>query len=159
MAIEIERKFRVVSDSWRRSISGSEAMVQAYLANTETGSVRVRIAGSRAWLNIKGMRIGPERPEFEYAIPLADARELMTLCAGGVVEKTRHIVEVEGHRFEVDEFEGQNQGLVVAELELAHVDADYPRPAWLGAEVTDQARYYNIMLAEHPYQNWTHAER
>lgn len=161
MGIEIERKFLVVGDAWRAAATRSEAMVQGYLAGPPSArcSVRVRIAGERAWLNIKSAQPGVQRDEYEYAIPVAEARRQLETLAADVVEKVRHYVEVEGHVFEVDEFGGDNAGLVVAELELVRVDAPYPRPAWLGREVSDLVRYYNLNLSAHPYSRWSDAER
>lgn len=161
MAVEIERKFLVVGDAWRAAASRSEAMVQGYLAGPPAArcSVRVRIAGAHAWLNLKSATPGVRRDEYEYAIPLDDARRLLDTLATDRVEKVRHYVEVEGHCFEVDEFGGDNAGLVVAELELDRVDAAYPRPSWLGREVSDLVRYYNLNLAAHPYSRWSAAER
>jgi adenylate cyclase len=150
MAIEIERKFLVIGDAWREAASRSEHMVQGYLAGPPAArcSVRVRIAGPAAFLNIKSATPGVQRDEYEYAIPPADAQRLLATLAGDVVAKTRHYVEVDGHEFEVDEFSGDNAGLVVAELELERVDAPFPRPPWLGREVTAQlVRYYNLNLA------------
>jgi adenylate cyclase len=117
-------------------------------------SVRVRIQGEEAFLNMKSRELGTTRQEFDYPIPVADARALLRLAVGGTIEKVRHYVDVDGHTFEVDEFHGDNAGLVVAELELDDADAAYPRPAWLGAEVTDDARYYNLALASRPYGSW-----
>ncbi len=161
MGIEIERKFLVVGDAWRAAATRSEAMVQGYLAGPPAArcSVRVRIAGEWAWLNIKSAQAGVQRDEYEYAIPVAEARRQLETLAADVVEKVRHYVEVEGHVFEVDEFAGDNAGLVVAELELDRVDAPYPRPAWLGREVSDLVRYYNLNLSAHPYSRWSDAER
>jgi adenylate cyclase len=116
--------------------------------------VRVRIAGERAFLTIKGAAIGATRAEFEYEIPVADARQLLPLCDGALVRKRRHVVEHAGNRWEVDEFEGDNTGLVVAELELQAAGQAFARPEWLGREVTDDPRYYNSSLAAHPYRNW-----
>lgn len=161
MAIEIERKFLVVGDAWRSQASCSERMVQGYLAGPPAArcSVRVRIAGAHAFLNIKSATPGVQRDEYEYAIPPDDAQRLLATLAGDVVEKTRHYVEVDGHEFEVDEFSGDNAGLIVAELELDRVDAPFPRPAWLGREVSELVRYYNLNLAAHPYSQWSAAER
>lgn len=161
MGIEIERKFLVVGDAWRDAVSRSEAMVQGYLAGPPGArcSVRVRIAGERAWLNIKSATPGVKRDEYEYEIPLADARRQLDTLAADVIEKRRHYVEVDGHCFEVDEFGGDNAGLVVAELELDSVDAAYPCPPWLGSEVSHLVRYYNVNLAAYPYSRWSAGER
>jgi adenylate cyclase len=141
-------------------------MVQAYLVGASIvasggskSSVRVRIAGDCAWLNIKSATLGVERQEFEYGIPVADAERMIATLCEGVVEKVRYYVPHLGHEFEVDESLGANAGLAVAELELERVDAAYPRPAWLGKEVTHLARYYNLNLIDHPYSRWSEDER
>ena len=161
MAIEIERKFLVRGDGWRSAAHKVVPMAQGYLndiAMVDSGamqaSVRVRIQGDEARLNIKSRELGAARQEFDYPIPPADARALLALCVGGVVHKRRHLVQHAGHVWEVDEFAGDNAGLVVAEIELDAVDEVFARPAWLGAEVTDQTRYYNLALASHPYAQW-----
>lgn len=166
MAIEIERKFRVVSEDWRQAASRSQRMAQGYLNDMaslregrQQASVRVRIAGDRAWLNLKSRELGSTRQEFDYEIPVADAEALLKLCTGGLVEKVRHYVEHGGRVLEVDEFLGENAGLVVAELELESADAAFERPDWLGTEVTDQSRYYNLALAERPYARWSAQEQ
>jgi len=161
MPIEIERKFLVANDSWRQQANSSVEMAQAYLndlATLDAGamnvSVRVRIQGDQAFLNMKSRELGTTRQEFDYAIPVDDARALLRLAVGGKIEKIRHYIDIDGHTFEVDEFLGDNAGLVVAELELDDADAGYPRPAWLADEVTDDARYYNLALASRPYNTW-----
>lgn len=154
MAIEIERKFLVIGEAWRDVARPGVAMVQAYLGGTRA-STRVRIAGAQAWLNLKSQTLGNTRLEFEYEIPVADAQQIVEhLSEGPVVAKTRHEVPVGAHCFEVDVFAGDNAGLIVAEIELGHPDEDFLRPDWLGAEVTDDARYYNAALARHPYCRW-----
>ncbi|HEY0180956.1 MAG TPA: CYTH domain-containing protein [Dokdonella sp.] len=161
MGTEIERKFLVVGDAWRAHVARSEAIVQGYLAGPPAArcSVRVRVSGADAFLNVKSATPGIVRDEYEYAIPRDDAERMLATLAGDVVEKRRHHVEVEGHVFEVDEFGGANAGLVVAELELDAADAAFPRPPWLGREVSALARYYNLHLAAHPYSQWSEAER
>jgi adenylate cyclase len=160
MPVEIERKFLVVDDAWRRDVSRSERMAQGYLAGPPARcSVRVRIAGDAAHLNIKSVTLGVERDEYEYAIPLPDAERLLATLAGNRVEKLRHYVKVDRHLFEIDEFLGENAGLVVAEVELAHANEQFPRPPWLGREVSDLSRYYNLNLATHPYSRWSAEER
>ena len=152
MGVEIERKFLVVGDGWRQGEGLPYA--QGYLNRDGQRTVRVRIAGDRAFLTVKGANSGATRAEFEYEIPKADAEQLLHLCDGAVVRKTRRLIEHAGHAWEVDEFEGDNAGLVVAELELESEDQPYARPDWLGREVTGDARYYNSSLAAHPYRNW-----
>ena len=166
MGIEIERKFLLADDSWRAGVARSERIAQGYLVGVralESGdahaSVRVRLAGEQAWLNIKSATLGIERAEFEYLIPVEDAAQMLSTLCDGVLEKIRHYVTVDGALFEVDEFLGDNQGLVVAEVELPSVDSPFPRPAWLGREVSAQVRYYNVNLIEHPYSSWSDAER
>lgn len=166
MGIEIERKFLLAGDGWRGYIERSESIAQGYLvsgvaiaAGHARSSVRVRRSGDKAWLNIKSATLGIERQEYEYPIPVEDARHLLAELCDGVLEKHRHHVMVEGAHFEIDEFHGANEGLVVAEIELPSVDAAFPRPGWLGREVSDQVRYYNVNLIERPYSTWTATER
>jgi adenylate cyclase len=159
MPREIERKFLLKSDAWRAEVSRSQPLSQGYLASSGRASVRVRIAAADAWLNIKiGGRVA-SRQEYEYEVPLAEARELLAAAEGPLIEKTRHFVECDGVTFEIDEFHGDNAGLIVAEVELDREDAPVPRPPWLGAEVTHLTRYYNVCLVTHPYRVWTEAER
>ncbi|HTL14117.1 MAG TPA: CYTH domain-containing protein [Thermomonas sp.] len=166
MGIEIERKFLPRGDGWRAAAHAVVPMAQGYLndlAMVESGamqaSVRVRIEGDQARLNIKSREAGPRRQEFDYLIPLAEGRALLALCVGGIVEKRRHLVEHAGHLWEVDEFLGDNAGLVVAEVELDDVDEAFARPAWLGPEATHARRYYNLALAARPYSQWRDDER
>ncbi|MBB5357415.1 adenylate cyclase [Rhodanobacter sp. ANJX3] len=166
MAIEIERKFLLRDDSWRAGVSHSKTIAQGYLVGAQAlrngdarASVRARIAGDQAWLNIKAAVAGIERAEFEYAIALADAQALLATLCDGVLEKIRHHVHVGEALFEIDEFLGENQGLIVAEIELSAVDAAFPKPAWLGAEVSALTRYYNVNLIAHPFTQWSPAER
>lgn len=166
MGIEIERKFLVCNASWRGAARRVQHLAQGYLndaqalrAGREQASVRVRIAGEAASLNLKSRELGASRQEFEYPIPLQDAQALLALCSGGRVEKRRHEVLHEGALWEVDEFLGDNAGLVVAEIELSAPDAHFPRPGWLGREVTEEARYYNLMLAQRPYALWREEEK
>ncbi|OOG62250.1 CYTH domain protein [Rhodanobacter sp. B04] len=166
MGIEIERKFLLASDGWRAAIARSESIAQGYLVGAQAlrdgnarASVRARLAGEQAWLNIKAATPGIARAEFEYAIPVADARVLLATLCDGVLEKVRHHVRVDGVLFEIDEFLGDNAGLIVAEVELPAVDAAFPRPPWLGREVSALMRYYNVNLIAHPYRQWSPAER
>ena len=166
MGVEIERKFLLTSDAWRAAVVRSERMSQGYLidaAALRAGgvrcSVRVRIAGDGAWLNIKSAVHGIERREYDYPIPLADAERQLAEFCDARLEKTRHYVPCGDYTFEIDEFHGDNAGLVVAELELPAVDAPFGRPAWLGAEVSDRPRYYNIHLIHHPFARWSGAEK
>lgn len=160
MATEIERKFLLVSDEWRQWVSRSEVFRQGYLSNNPQASVRVRIADDTATLNIKGMTLGVQRPEYEYEIPLHDAAELLDqLCIRPLIEKTRHFVEFGGNLWEIDEFHGDNAGLVVAEVELDSLDQVIAMPAWAGQDVSHLERYYNVRLTQYPYSRWTAEER
>jgi adenylate cyclase len=166
MALEIERKFLVTGDGWRDAAHAVLPMAQGYINDLgaldrgeQKASVRVRIQGEAAWLNLKSRELGHTRQEFEYPVPLDDARALLALCVGGRIDKRRHLVRHEGHLWEVDEFLGGNAGLVVAEIELAAAGEKFVKPAWLGKEVTDAARYYNLALASHPWSVWTDDER
>lgn len=134
-------------------------MRQGYLARSERASVRVRIAGDEAWLNVKGGGLVAARPEFEYEIPRADAEELLELCDGPLIEKARYWVLHDGNEWEIDEFHGANLGLVVAEIELDSEDQAFALPDWVGPEVTHLPRYYNVSLVRHPYSEWNAAER
>lgn len=160
MAIEIERKFLIVSDEWRQQVSKSVAFHQGYLSNNKEASVRVRIEGDQANINIKGMTIGASRPEYEYAIPVVEAKEMLqNLCAQPQIEKTRHYIELDGKTWELDEFHGDNLGLIVAEVELEHVDEVFTHPNWLGKEVTEEVQYYNVMLTKNPFSQWSDLEK
>ncbi|MDC7808062.1 CYTH domain-containing protein [Luteimonas sp BLCC-B24] len=166
MGIEIERKFLVTSDAWRDAAHRVVPMAQGYLndlavvqSGAQNASVRVRIEGDVAFLNIKSRELGASRQEFELPLPVDDAHALLALCVGGRVEKRRHLVHHGGHLWEVDEFLGDNAGLVVAEIELDAADAPFARPDWLGAEVTEHSRYYNLALAAHPFRDWSASER
>lgn len=157
MGLEIERKFRVSGEGWRREVSRSLDMRQGYLVG-EGGraSVRVRLEGEEARLNIKAAVIGSARAEYEYPMPVEDCRRILdTLCVGRV-EKIRHYVERDGLTWEIDEFLNDNAGLVVAEVELDAVDQVFAKPEWLGRELTDDRRYYNHHLALHPWKTWAH---
>jgi adenylate cyclase len=155
MAREIERKFLVINDGWRASIRASARYRQGYLANTGRCSVRVRTEGDKAFINIKSATLGVSRIEFEYPVPVEDAEHMLAhFCGGHIIEKQRFFVEHEGHTWEVDVFEAENRGLVVAELELESEDADFALPSWAGAEVSNDHRYYNVYLAGHPYSQW-----
>lgn len=153
MAIEIERKFCVVGDGWK-SVPGVPYS-QGYLSRAKERTVRVRIAGDAAFLTIKGTTRGATRSEFEYPIPLDDARALLALCDGPLIEKTRYTLAVQGTVWEVDEFKGDNAGLVVAEVELQSEDQPISRPPWLGREVTHDPRYFNANLSVQPYCRWS----
>lgn len=155
MATEIERKFLVLNDSWRTQAAPGVRYRQGYLSGSKKSSVRVRIEGEVARLNIKSATLGVTRREYEYAIPLLDANEILKdLCDGPLIDKLRFHVQHGQHVWEIDVFEGDNAGLVVAEIELSREDETFAHPAWLGAEVSHDARYYNVCLAQHPFKSW-----
>ena len=155
MGVEIERKYLVKSDAWRELADAGTEYLQGYLIGARQASVRVRIEGNQAFLNIKSMTLDISRLEFQYPIPLADAREMLTqLCAKPLVEKTRYRVPHANHVWEIDVFAGVNQGLIVAEVELAAVNESLELPSWIGEEVSRDARYYNVNLARQPYATW-----
>ena len=153
--IEIERKFLVTGDGWRGG--AGERMAQGYLAATPASSVRVRLAGPRAWLTVKSGGSGRVRREFEYAIPPTDAQAMLALCPDASVEKIRYRIAYAGRTWEVDAFLGANAGLVVAEIELEAPEAEVVLPDWVGIEVTDDPRYLNANLAVHPWRDWVEA--
>jgi adenylate cyclase len=155
MAIEIEHKFLLANDEWRQHVSHSVKYRQGYLSSLATTSIRVRISDNHAWLNIKSATIGTHRHEYEYEIPVSDANEILTnLCRKPLIEKTRHFITDNGNLWEIDEFEGDNQGLIVAEIELEETGQTFSKPSWVGKEVTGDLRYYNNNLATHPYSEW-----
>lgn len=160
MGTEIERKFLVADESadspgaWRQG--RAVRLTQGYLAKTERSVVRIRVAGGKqAWVTIKGPTVGATRPEFEYAIPVGDAQEMLQTMCDSVIDKTRYIVEVDSHTWEVDEFYGENDGLIVAEIELVSEEEVFTRPEWAAKEVTHDARYYNSNLASQPFTTWS----
>ncbi|QAU25072.1 CYTH domain-containing protein [Dyella sp. M7H15-1] len=166
MGIEIERKFLLANDDWRAAVAQSKHIAQGYLIDVRAlrdgaarASVRVRISGEQAWLNIKSVQRGIARIEYELPLPLTDAQSMLETLCDGVLEKTRHHVKIDGWLFEIDEFRGDNRGLLVAEVELPAMDASFPHPAWLGREVSNLERYYNVNLVEHPFAAWSADER
>lgn len=156
MGIEIERKFLVTDVSAAAAWRAAPGLVyrQGYLNRDKHRTVRVRVAGDAATLTIKGISVGSTRAEFEYTIPLDDARALLDLCDGPLVEKTRHVLVHHGTTWEVDDFAGDNMGLVVAEVELQSEAQTFAKPDWLGEEVTHDARYFNSNLASQPFAGW-----
>ncbi|HEX2010114.1 MAG TPA: CYTH domain-containing protein [Roseateles sp.] len=154
MGLEIERKFLVAGEGWRQPPERQQRFSQGYLSRDPARTVRVRQAGEKAFLTIKGQTVGASRAEFEYEIPPADAQQLLLLCEGPLIDKIRHLCEHRGALWEVDEFLGDNAGLVVAEIELGSEDEAFERPAWLAEEVTGDVRYYNANLAATPYRSW-----
>ena len=151
--IEIERKYLVINDNYK---SGkAQRISQGYICSEDDRVVRVRIKGDKAYLTIKNATIGFARNEYEYEIPVADAEAMLhNTCQQPIIDKTRYIVKHKGFTWEVDEFHGDNEGLVFAEIELADVNEQFLRPAFLGAEVTGNPRYYNAYISKHPYPTW-----
>lgn len=156
MAVEIERKFLVLSDSFREQAYRCDRIVQGYLCRQNGNSVRVRIRGDKGYLTIKGPSLdgGLSRYEWEKEITLSDAEELLLLCGSARIDKSRYLVRCGEHTYEVDEFYGDNEGLVVAEIELDSENEKFEKPDFLGEEVTGQARYYNSHLTRFPYKDW-----
>ncbi|WP_051945843.1 CYTH domain-containing protein [Verrucomicrobium sp. BvORR106] len=153
MGVEIERKFLICSNLWRSGPPGV-AYRQGYLCRDKERTVRVRLAGSQAYVTIKGARSGLSRAEFEYAIPPADAELMLQMCLPPLIEKTRYLRAHGGFVWEIDEFHGENAGLVVAEIELPSEETPFDKPSWAGTEVSHDPRYFNSRLAEHPYSEW-----
>ena len=156
MALEIERKFLVLDTSFKHEAFSSSHIRQGYICSGHGRTVRIRIRDSRAYITIKGPSLngGLSRYEFEQEIPLADAEDLMLLCEPGIIDKTRWLVTSGRHTFEVDEFHGDNDGLVIAEVELGSEDEAFQKPAFIGQEVTGDRRYYNSHLRRNPYRLW-----
>ncbi len=156
MATEIERKF-IVKGDFSKEVCDSQRIVQGYICSQPGRTVRIRIRGEKGFLTIKGPSDdkGLSRYEFEQEIPLPDAEQLLTLCEPGVIDKVRHLVRVGKHTWEVDVFHGANEGLVMAEIELASEDEPFEKPDWIGEEVSGDRRYYNSMLTKEPYSQWT----
>ena len=155
MAQEIERKFLVAGD-FRPFVRKAIRITQGYLSSAPERTVRVRTKGEKGFITIKGKasESGASRFEWEKEIPVDEVRELLKICEPGVIDKTRYLVDVGNHTFEVDEFYGDNEGLIVAEVELGSEDEAYEKPSWLGEEVTGDVKYYNSMLMKNPYKNW-----
>jgi len=154
--IEIERKFLVKSDTFKSSAISSKRIVQGFLNSHAERTVRVRIKETNGFLTIKGKsnESGTSRYEWEDIISLKDAEELLELCEDGVIEKTRYEIPEGNHIFEVDEFHGLNNGLILAEIELEEEEEFFRKPTWLGKEVTGEVKYYNSQLSKNPYKNW-----
>lgn len=155
MAQEIERKFLLKSD-FKSYATSSKRITQGYLSSVPGRTVRVRIRGEKGYLTVKGISdtSGISRFEWEKEISLTDAEALLNICEPGVIDKTRYLVPVGGHTYEVDEFHEENDGLVIAEIELNSVDEEFIKPDWLGDEVTGKPQYYNSMLSKKPYKKW-----
>ncbi len=155
MANEIERKF-LVTGEFKSLASKQTRIVQGYLSSVPERTVRVRIKGDKGFITIKGIgnASGATRYEWEKEIPTAEVEELLKICEPGVIDKTRFLVKEGAHTFEVDEFYGENEGLTLAEIELASEDEAFAKPGWLGAEVTGDVKYFNSMLMKNPYTKW-----
>lgn len=154
MAVEIERKFLVIGDGWRQNAVGKPYR-QGYIRTQGQATVRVRTVGPIGYLTLKGPTQGISRMEFEYEIPVADANQMLTtLCDRPLIEKTRYLVDYEGMQWEVDEFSGDNAGLVLAEVELEHPQQSFSLPNWIGLEVSQDGRYFNANLARYPFSQW-----
>lgn len=155
MATEIERKFLVTSDAWRQQVTRQMILKQGYFGAAKKASIRIRISGDSANINIKSATLDIVRKEYEIPIDLNDAEEMLEdLCERPVIEKVRYLVPFGNHVWEVDEFSGDNQGLLVAEIELSSPDEEFEKPEWLGDEVSHDERYYNVCLVKNPYKNW-----
>lgn len=155
MGIEIERKFLLKNNGWRQQVIESRRILQGYLTqNSGSSSVRVRLDGNQANINIKSRELAITRQEYEYSIPVDEAKIMLETLCDGLVDKTRYLVDYQGSRWEIDEFMGENEGLIVAEIELQSEDAEFAKADWLGEEVSDEARYYNVNLISHPYSSW-----
>ena len=155
MAQEIEKKF-LVAGEFKESAKKATRITQGYLISVPERTVRVRVKGEKGYITVKGIGndSGASRFEWEKEIPVEDVRDLLKICEPGVIDKTRYLVDCDGHTFEVDEFYGDNEGLVVAEVELSDENEAFTRPSWLGEEVTGDKKYYNSMLMKNPYKNW-----
>jgi adenylate cyclase len=154
MPLEIERKYLIVNNNWRTPGAGTRYR-QGYLSTEPARSVRVRVGAGRGFITLKGLTVNGGRPEYEYPIPVEDANELLdTLCLKPLIEKTRYTIEHAGLLWEVDEFEGENAGLIIAEVELTDADQRILLPDWIGEEVTDDPRYYNASLIANPFTRW-----
>lgn len=154
MAHEIERKFLLSNQDWRALVTGSFVLKQGYLSTTPESTVRVRVKSDRAMLTIKSKNTGIRRSEFEYEIPIQDAEEMFLLCQKPLIEKTRYTITIGKHIWEIDEFSGANNGLLVAEIELGVEEESFEKPEWVGEEVSADARYYNSNLVAHPFAQW-----
>ena len=153
---EIERKFLVLNEDFKSFATNKKNIAQGYLNTNPNRTVRVRIANDKAFLTVKGKGndTGMTRFEWEKEIPVNEAQSLLLLCEKGVIEKTRFEIPVGNHVFEVDEFYGENQGLVMAEIELSHENEPFEKPSWLGKEVTNDQRFYNAYLSKNPFSEW-----
>ena len=154
MAQEIERKFLLKNENWKKEVSSQSIIKQGYLNSNPERTVRIRIRNNQGFLTIKSKNKGAVRNEFEYEIPLEEAEELILLCEQPVIEKIRYLVPKNNHIWEIDIFEGANQGLEVAEIELSHVNESFELPSWVDKDVTHETKYYNSQLIKMPFTAW-----
>jgi CYTH domain-containing protein len=158
MGQEIERKFLVRKELWKNQPKNGQVYRQGYLNSVKERTVRVRIANNKGYLTVKGLTRGATRLEFEYEIPVEDAQKLLDLCEKPLIEKTRYKIEQGDFVWEVDEFFGENEGLILAEIELESEEQSFSKPDWLAEEVTDDPRYFNANLVQHPYSKWANTK-
>lgn len=154
MPVEIERKFLVANANWKLKINKETPIKQGYLSSNLKRTVRVRVKGDKGYLTIKGKTINTTRAEYEYEIPLSDALEMMDLCENPLIEKTRYEVLANGDLWEIDVFEGDNKGLIVAEIELESEDQEITLPLWIAKEVSHERKYFNSELINNPFKSW-----
>ncbi|MFT5600521.1 MAG: adenylate cyclase [Flavobacteriales bacterium] len=154
MAVEIERKFLVKNEEWRNQVDESFEISQGYLNSSIDRNVRVRIKGEQAFLTIKTKTKSITRTEFEYEIPLEDGLQLIDICEKPIIKKRRHLIIQNQHTWELDVFKLENQGLLIAEIELSSEEEQFKTPSWLGKEVSDDTRYFNSALIKHPFSKW-----
>jgi len=155
MPIEIERKFLLANNNWRNVVNTSYRIRQGYMGEMDKASVRIRVQGDKANINIKSATLSMRRMEYEYEIPLDEAEEMLEqLCKKPQIDKTRYIVQQGKHKWEIDEFYGDNEGLLVAEIELSDESEAFEKPEWIGEEVSEDPRYYNVNLIKQPYKHW-----
>ncbi len=155
MPLEIEKKYLLKNDSWKKEVISENKIIQGYLNSNKDRTVRVRITNKKGYLTIKSKSKGSVRSEFEYEIPVSEATELIELCEKPILAKTRYLVKRANHLWEIDIFEQENKGLEVAEIELKSKDEFFEIPEWIGEEVTHDSRYFNSQLVSIPYSNWT----
>lgn len=154
MPQEIERKFLLANDDWRALANTSSSLQQGYLSTSPLATVRVRLENEQGTITIKGKTMGISRSEFEYEIPATEAAQLLLLCSEPLIIKTRYRIAQKNHIWEIDDFSGDNYGLVIAEIELSYEDELFEKPEWLGPEVSGDPRYYNSNLSKNPYGKW-----
>lgn len=154
MGVEIERKFLLKNEGWRSVVSSKTVIKQGYLNSEKERTVRIRVRNDKGYLTVKGENTNATRQEFEYEIPVLDAESMLLLCQKPIIEKVRNLVQVEGKTWEIDDFGGENHGLILAEIELESEEEKFNIPSWIGEEVTDDSRYFNSSLITHPYSKF-----